>query len=104
LLMSVGPYVFNPFYSFQAMINAAVGGVGTIVGAIGGSYLMSILNEVLRSIAQFRVLVYALVMLLVFRYLPGGIMRLLAKRYSISLETWSGLKKLRRRENDAVDS
>jgi branched-chain amino acid transport system permease protein len=104
LLMSVGPSFFDPFYSFQAMINAAIGGVGTIVGAIGGAYLMSILNEALRSIAQFRVLVYALVMLLIFRYLPGGIMRLLAKRYRIDLETWSGLKKLRRRENDAIDS
>jgi branched-chain amino acid transport system permease protein len=104
LLMSVGLFVFDPFYSLQAMVNAALGGMGTIVGAIGGSYLMSFLNEALRSIAQFRVLVYALVMILVFRYLPGGIIRLLAKRYRISLETWSGLKKLRRRENDAIHS
>ena len=104
LLRSIGPFVFDPFNSFQAIIAAAVGGVGTIFGAIGGSYLMSILNEALRGIAQFRVLIYALVMLLVFRYLPGGIIRLLAKRYRISLETWSGLKKLRRRENDATDS
>jgi len=103
LLMSVGPFVFDPFLSLQAMVNAALGGMGTIVGAIGGSYLMSFLNEALRSIAQFRVFVFALVMILVFRYLPGGIMRLLAKRYRISLETWSGLKKLRRRENDAIN-
>lgn len=104
LLMSVGPFVFDPFYSLQAMINAALGGMGTIIGAIGGSYLMAILNEALRSIAQFRVFVYALVMLLVFRYLPGGIMRLLAKRYRISLEVWSGVKKLRRKENDGANS
>ncbi len=103
-LMSIGPFIFSPFYSFQAMINAALGGVGTIVGAIGGSYLMSILNEALRSIYQFRVLIYALVMLLVFRYLPGGIMRLLAKRYRINLEMWSSLKKLRRKENNGIDS
>jgi hypothetical protein len=31
-------------------------------------------------------------------------MRPLAKRYRISLETWSGLKKIWRRENDAIDS
>ena len=104
LLMSVGTYVFDPFYSLQAMINAALGGMGTIIGAIGGAYLMQILNEALRSIAQFRVFIYALVMLLIFRYLPGGIMRLLAKRYKISLEVWSGVKKLERKENYELDS
>ena len=104
LLMSVGPWVFDPFYSLQAMINAALGGMGTIVGAIAGSYLMQFLNEALRSIAQFRVLVYALVMILVFKYLPGGIMRLVAKRYKINLERWSELKKLRRKGNDGADS
>jgi branched-chain amino acid transport system permease protein len=104
LLMSVGPSFFDPFYSLQAMINAALGGMGTIVGAIGGSYLMSFLNEALRSIAQFRVLVYALVLILVFRYLPGGIMRLLAKRFRISLEGWSEMKKIWRKGSNGIDS
>ena len=104
LLMSVGPSFFDPFYSLQAMINAALGGMGTIVGAIGGSYLMSVLNEALRSIAQFRVLVYALVLILVFRYLPGGIMRLLAKRFRISLEGWSEVKKIWRKGSNGIDS
>jgi branched-chain amino acid transport system permease protein len=104
LLMSVGPSFFDPFYSLQAMINAALGGMGTIVGAIGGSYLMSFLNEALRSIAQFRVLVYALVLILVFRYLPGGIMRLLAKRFRISLEGWSEVKKIWRKGSNGIDS
>ena len=104
LLMSVGPSFFDPFYSLQAMINATLGGMGTIVGAIGGSYLMSFLNEALRSIAQFRVLVYALVLILVFRYLPGGIMRLLAKRFRISLEGWSEVKKIWRKGSNGIDS
>ena len=104
LLMSVGPSFFDPFYSLQAMINAALGGMGTIVGAIGGSYLMSFLNEALRSIAQFRVLVYALVLILVFRYLPGGIMKLLAKRFRISLEGWSEVKKIWRKGSNGIDS
>ena len=104
LLMSTSPSIFNPFYSFQAILNASLGGIGTIVGSVGGSYLMSILNEALRSIGQFRVFITALVMLLVFRYLPGGILRLLAKRYRINLEVWSGLKKIWRKKDDGSDT
>ena len=104
LLMSTSPSIFNPFYSFQAILNASLGGIGTIVGSVGGSYLMSILNEALRSIGQFRVFITALVMLLVFRYLPGGILRLLAKRYRINLEVWSGLKKIWRKKDDESDT
>jgi len=104
LLMSTSPSIFNPFYSFQAILNASLGGIGTIVGSVGGSYLMSILNEALRSIGQFRVFITALVMLLVFRYLPGGILRLFAKRYRINLEVWSGLKKLWGKKDDGFDT
>jgi branched-chain amino acid transport system permease protein len=104
LLMSTSPSYFNPFYSFQAILNASLGGIGTIIGSVGGSYLMQILNEALRSIGQFRVFTTALVMLLVFRYLPGGILRLFAKRYRINLEVWSGLKKIWRKKDDGVDT
>jgi branched-chain amino acid transport system permease protein len=104
LLMSIGPSIFNPFSSFQAILSASLGGIGTIVGSVGGSYLMAILNEVLRSIGQFRIFITALVMLLVFRYLPGGILGLLTKRYRINLEVWSDLKRLWRKKEDGFDS
>jgi branched-chain amino acid transport system permease protein len=99
--MFVGPYVFNVFYSFQVILFAALGGMGTIIGSLGGAYLMSILNESLRGLVEFRVLITAIVMLLVFRFLPRGLLREVTKRLGISFEFWSGLKKLRRQKNES---
>ncbi len=98
LLMFVGPFIFNPFYSFQAILFAGLGGIGTIIGSVGGAYLMSILNEILRDLAEFRVLLSAIVMLLVFRYLPEGIIRRIARHFNVPLGIWSGVKKLRRKK------
>lgn len=97
LLMFVGPYIFNPFYSLQAILYAGLGGIGTIVGSVGGAYLMSILNEILRDLVEFRILITAIVMLLVFRYLPEGLFRWISSRFKIHIGTWSGLKKFERR-------
>ena len=99
LLMFVGTYVFDIFYSLQAMLVAALGGIGTIIGAVGGSYLMSFLNEILRDVIYFRVLITAIVMLLVFRFLPMGILRRIAIRLKTPLGSWRGLRKLRRLED-----
>ena len=99
-LMYVGTYLFNVFYSLQAILFAALGGIGTIIGSVVGAYLMQILNEVLRDIAEFRVLVTAIVMLLVFRFLPGGLLREISKRLGFSMEFWSRLKKVRRKKDD----
>ena len=98
LLMFIGPFIFNPFYSFQAMLYAGLGGMGTIIGSVGGAYLMSILNEMLRDLVEFRVLITAFVMLLVFRYLPGGLFRWIATRFDIHMGIWNGLKKIKRRQ------
>ena len=96
LLMFAGPYVFNIFYSLQAMLIAAIGGIGTIIGAVGGSYLMTILNEILRDVVYFRVLITAIMMLLIFRFLPMGLLRRIASRLKMPLGSWRGLRKLRR--------
>jgi branched-chain amino acid transport system permease protein len=97
LLMSISPFVFNTFYSFQAILSASLGGVGTIFGSVPGAYLLSFLNESLRGFAQFRVLILAIVMILVFRYLPEGIIRRITRHYNIRFGLWSELKKLRRK-------
>jgi branched-chain amino acid transport system permease protein len=95
--MSIRPFVFGAIYSFQAILYAVLGGIGTIIGSVGGSYIMIILNELLRSIADLRSIMYAVVMIIVYLFLPMGLYRWLAIRFNLQLGTWSGLKKLRRK-------
>ncbi len=104
LLMSVSPFIFGTSYSFQAILGASLGGVGTIFGSLGGAYLMSFLNESLRGLVAYRVLISAIVMVLVFRYLPEGILRRVTQRYNIRIGFWSEVKKLRRLKSHGLGS
>jgi branched-chain amino acid transport system permease protein len=104
LLMSISPFIFSPFYSFQAILGASLGGIGTIFGSAVGAYLMSFLNESLRGLAEYRVLISAIVMVLVFRYLPEGIIRRITRHYKIHIGIWNELKKLRRKSLNGTNS
>lgn len=103
-LMSISPFVFGSFYSLTAMLYAALGGIGTIVGSVGGAFIMSIFNEALRSVAEFRLLIYAVAMILIFRFLPEGLFRRLGMRYKIQLGVWGEIKKLRKRKKVGTTS
>ncbi len=104
LLMSVSPFIFSTSYSFQAILGASLGGVGTIFGSLGGAYLMSFLNESLRGLVAYRVLISAVVMVLVFRYLPEGIIRRVTRRYNLRFGFWRDVKKLRRSDSSGTRS
>ncbi len=96
LLMSISPFILNPLYSFQAILSASLGGIGTIFGSVAGAYLIAFLNESLRGLAQFRVLISAIAMVLVFRYLPEGLLRRITRHFKIHFGMWSEIKKLRK--------
>jgi len=65
---------------------------------------MSILNESLRSVAEFRLLIYAIVMVLVFRFLPEGLFRRIGMRFKFRLGVWGEVKKLRKRDDHGTNS
>ena len=103
-LMTISPFIFDAVYSFQAILYAVLGGIGTIIGSVGGSYILTILNELLRYITDMRAIMYAVVMIVIFLFLPMGLYRWLAVRFNIQLGTWDGLKKLRSERTNAPDS
>jgi branched-chain amino acid transport system permease protein len=103
-LMTISPFVFGTVYSFQAILFAILGGVGTIIGSVGGAYILIILNELLRCIADLRAITYAIVMIVVTLFIPFGIYHWLAMRFNIELGTWNGLKKLRRNKLNGSDT
>jgi branched-chain amino acid transport system permease protein len=52
-----------------------VGGVGTIIGPVGGAYLLIIMNELLRGIGEVRLLIYAVITIVIYLLLPHGMVR-----------------------------
>jgi len=71
-------YVISPELSFQFALLPAVGGLGTVIGPILGSFLITPLSELLRSnlgnaAAGLHLVIYSLGLIVVMLYFPSGI-------------------------------
>lgn len=63
---------FNTQISVLALTMAILGGMGNIVGAIMGAIMLIGLPEIFRSFAEYRMLIYGIVLLLLIRFRPQG--------------------------------
>jgi len=72
-MMHVGPGVFGLHMAITIFMVTIVGGVGTIIGPVGGAYLLIIMNELLRGIGEIRLLIYAVITIVIYLLLPHGI-------------------------------
>ncbi len=62
--------------SASAIAFSLVGGIGTIIGPAIGAYILTILFEGFAWLADYRVFVYNLIIVLFVLFLPGGIVSL----------------------------
>ena len=74
-MMHVGPSVFDLHMAITIFMVAVVGGLGTIIGPVGGAYLLIIMNELLRGIGEGRLVVYCVVTIVIYLLLPHGIVQ-----------------------------
>jgi branched-chain amino acid transport system permease protein len=77
-------YVISPELSFQFALLPAVGGLGTAIGPVLGSFLITPLSELLRSVvgntlAGLHLVVYGAALIAVMLYFPGGLAAALNK-------------------------
>ena len=69
---------FSPELSFQFALLPAVGGLGTAIGPVLGSFLITPLSELLRSYlghaaAGLHLVIYSAGLIVVMLYFPGGL-------------------------------
>ena len=69
----LSPEVTDYHVSFDALIYIMIGGVGTMVGPIIGTLLIVTLPEALQIAAEYRLLFYGLILIVMIIYLPRGI-------------------------------
>jgi len=72
-LRIAGPSMLAVLMSFQAIIWTIFGGIVTIYGAVVGVFILFPTLEILRAAAEYRMLIFALIVLLVLRVMPQGI-------------------------------
>jgi branched-chain amino acid transport system permease protein len=78
LMAHIFSYVNHETFTFQvsllALTMVILGGLGNIAGAIVGAVCLVSLPELFRAAAEYRVLIYGIVLLLLVRFRPQGLL------------------------------
>lgn len=75
-----GPSTLEVSMSFQVVIWAIFGGVATIYGPVGAVFVLFPLMEILRFWQDYRILMFACVVLLILLYMPDWLFRWLREK------------------------
>jgi branched-chain amino acid transport system permease protein len=65
---------FTSQISVLALTMVILGGMGNVIGAIVGAVFLVGLPELFRATAEYRVLIYGVVLLLLIRFRPQGLL------------------------------
>ncbi|VIV94884.1 branched-chain amino acid ABC transporter permease [Streptococcus pneumoniae] len=71
---SVVPKDYTFINSINVLIIVVFGGLGSITGAIVSAIVLGILNMILQDVASVRMIIYALALVLVMIFRPGGLL------------------------------
>ena len=69
----ISPDSFALSYSMVLIATMVIGGAGTLGGAIVGTVLVIVLPQVAQSFADYSVLVFGLILVVVLRFMPRGV-------------------------------
>lgn len=73
---SVAPTTLSPHYSILPVIMIFLGGASSIVGAAIGAYVITVMDLYLLAFPYIRVIIYAAIIVVVLRVIPGGLIGL----------------------------
>ncbi|HEX1212414.1 TPA: branched-chain amino acid ABC transporter permease, partial [Streptococcus pneumoniae] len=71
---SVVPKDYTFINSINVLIIVVFGGLGSITGAVVSAIVLGILNMLLQDVASVRMIIYALALVLVMIFRPGGLL------------------------------
>ena len=69
----INPSSFTFMASFNYLIMVVLGGLGSITGSIAGAFVVTFLSAALASWPEFRMIIYALILILLMFYRPQGL-------------------------------
>ncbi|MGB3067380.1 MAG: branched-chain amino acid ABC transporter ATP-binding protein/permease [Ottowia sp.] len=78
-ILVLTPDLLGPVYSATGLLAVILGGRGTLIGPLLGGAIFAVLPEWLRFLGDLRLAVFALLLLLIVRLLPGGLASLLPR-------------------------
>lgn len=78
----INPDSFTLWESIMVLMAIVIGGTGSIPGAIGGALLLKLLPEYFRPLAQYRMLIYGIAMIIIIIFKPDGLFPRNRKKYT----------------------
>lgn len=73
-LGSLTPDKFNFVFSIEILVMVVLGGLGSITGAVVSATFLTLLNEVLRQVSEYRFLVYSIILISLMIFKKDGIL------------------------------
>ena len=68
----ISPEIFGWYYIATPLIMVIIGGAGTIAGPIMGAVVFTFLPEFLRALAEYRLVIFGLIMIVGVLFMPEG--------------------------------
>jgi len=91
----ISPHDFEVDRSIEILLFVVLGGSQTFIGPIFGAVLLTLAPEVLRFLAEYRLLVYGLMFVVIMLLRHEGII----EEHTFSWKRWSGMLRRERRES-----
>lgn len=70
----ISPDKFSFIFSIEILVMVVFGGMGSISGAIVAAIFITLANEFLRGIAEYRSLIYSIALVIIILYRPSGLL------------------------------
>ncbi len=70
----IDPSQFDFMKSIEALVIIVLGGLGSITGTVLAAFVVTFLPEILRAFADYRMIIYSLMLILMMLYRPRGLM------------------------------
>lgn len=70
----ISPASFTFLASFNYLIMVVLGGLGSLTGSIAGAFVVTALSALLASWPEFRMIIYAIALILLMNFRPQGIL------------------------------
>lgn len=70
----ITPQQFDYNYSINIMVMVVLGGMGSLTGSVLSAAVLTLMPELLRGLAEYRTLIYALLLIILMLFKPSGLL------------------------------
>lgn len=82
----INPASFTVWESIVVLCVVVIGGMGSIPGVVVGALVFTLLPELLRSVSEYRMLVFGITLVIMMIFRPGGLIQKTRKSYKFKKE------------------